>query len=215
MKVTSISVQSRDPNRVNVKIDGVFSFSLEISQVISLGVKKDTEYTPDQIEGFKLESQFGRLYSRTLEYVLMRPRSQKEVRDYLWRKSIDTRRPDGSVKQGVSKDVTERVFSRLVQRGYLDDDKFAQYWIDNRKVKKGVSLKALRQELSHKGVDREIIDKHISQSDREDIGELNKVILRKRARYSEETKLITYLMRQGFGYGDIKSALEEMNGETE
>jgi len=43
MKITDISLQARDNNRVNVSVDGVYSFSLDIAQVTDLNLKVGRE----------------------------------------------------------------------------------------------------------------------------------------------------------------------------
>lgn len=91
MKITNLSAQQRDPNRVNVFVDGKYTFSLDVSQVVSLGVKVGREYDEQELAELEQESQFGKLYGRALEYCLMRPHSAREVRDYLWRKTRATR----------------------------------------------------------------------------------------------------------------------------
>jgi len=207
MKITAITAQVRDKDRVNVSVDGKYRFSLDIMQVIDLGIKIGKDYTEAEMIELENESQFGKLYARTLEYTLMRPHSQREVRDYLYRKTRDTRTKLGTVKKGVSKELTERVFDRLVQKGYVDDEKFAAFWIENRNLRKGSSMRKLSAELSAKGVDRSIIDNLLSDTDRDDASELQKIIAKKRNRYDDEQKFMAYLARQGFSYDDIKEAL--------
>ncbi len=209
MKVTSISVQQRDKNRVNVSIDGKYRFSLDFTQVTELGVKVGKEYTEAELSELENESQFGKLYMRALEYSLMRPHSRYELSQYLYRKTRDTRTKTGSVKKGVSKVLTERVFDRITERGYVNDEAFARYWVENRQLRKGISKRKLQAELATKGVDRTIIDSLLSQSERTDEDELRKIIEKKAGRYPDEQKLIAYLARQGFGYDDIKQAIEE------
>lgn len=209
MKVTSLSAQARDKNRVNVFIDGKYRLSLDIVQVASLGIKSGVELTEEEVTKLEQESQYGKLYSRTLEYVLIRPRSQREVRDYLYRKTRDTRTKSGEVKKGVSPEITERVFERLVTKGYIDDEKFAKFWVENRNVRKGSSLRKLAAELRAKGVEKTIVDETLEQTDRHDQDELRKIIAKKRSKYDDEKKLIAYLARQGFTYDDIKTVLYE------
>lgn len=137
MKITALTAQQRDPNRINVMVDGKYRFSLDISQVVSLGVKVGREYTDAELSEIEGESQFGKLYARALEYCLMRPHSKREVRDYLWRKTRETRyksRKTGEIKlrDGVSPELTDRVYEKLIEKGYLDDEKFARYWVDRR-----------------------------------------------------------------------------------
>ena len=209
MKITAIRAQQRDKNRVNVMVDGSYRFSLDISQVVDLGIKVGREYSDDELAELENESQFGKVYNRALEYCLMRPHSGKEVRDYLYRKTRDSRTSTGMIKKGASPELTDRVFRRLIERGYIDDEKFAKFWIENRHVKKGVSHRKLQAELFAKGVERTIVDNLLGASERNDIDELKKIIAKKQVRYDNEQKLIAYLARQGFGYDDIKTALKD------
>lgn len=189
-------------------VDGKYRLSLDIAQYADLGVRVGKEYTDDELVELETESQFGKLYARALEYCLMRPHSAKEVRDYLYRKTRDTRTKTGDVKPGVSAEITVRVFERLVKRGYVDDEKFARYWIENRNMTKGASQRKLTAELRSKGVASEIIERLLQLSDRTDNDELQKVIAKKRRRYTDDQKFMQYLARQGFSYDDIKQALE-------
>ena len=210
LRITALKIQARDKNRVNVFVDGRYRFSLDISQVAELGIKTGNEYDEADLVNLENESQFGKLYTRTLEYVLIRPRSQREVRDYLYRKTRDTRTKTGDIKRGVSVELTERVFQRLEQKSYIDDEKFARFWLENRNVRKGSSLRKLQAELSAKGVSRDIISQLLEQTDRSDSDEIKKILVKKAKRYDSEEKLIAYLARQGFRYDDIVNAIREI-----
>lgn len=207
MKITALKQQVRDKDRVNVFVDGVYRFSLDITQVAELGIKNGAEYSEAELIELEAESQFGKLYTRSLEYALVRPRSQREMRDYLYRKTRDTRTKTGGVKKGVSKELTERVFDRLVQKGYINDEKFARFWVENRNLRKGVSQRKLQAELAAKGIERAIVDAVLGETDRTDTEELQKIIAKKAKRYDDKQKFIAYLARQGFSYDDIQEAL--------
>lgn len=214
MKVTALTVQQRDPNRVNVMIDGKFRFSLDVVQIGDLGIKIGREYTDNELIELETESQFGKLYAQALEYCFMRPHSSREVRDYLYRKTLSKKyksKRTGELKErpGVSKSVTERVFDRLVEKGYIDDEKFARYWVENRNQRKGMSQRKLHAELAAKGVASDIIERQLARGERNDHDELRKIIDKKRSRYPDEQKFIHYLARQGFSYDDIKAALSD------
>jgi regulatory protein len=207
MKITAVTSQQKDKNRVNVMVDGKYRFSLDIFQVGDLGIKVDKDYTEEELVALETESQFGKTYMRALEYCLGRLHSAKEVRDYLYKKTRDTRTKTGAVKKGVSPEITTRVFDRLMEKGYIDDEKFTRFWIENRNLKKGTSKRKLVAELRSKGVNQSAIEQHLSESERSDEDELQKIIAKKRSRYPEEQKFMHYLARQGFSYDDIKSAL--------
>ena len=210
MKITSISVQQRDKNRVNVSIDGKYRLSLDLSQVTELGIRIGNEYTEAELADLENESQFGKLYMRALEYSLMRPHSQHELSQYLYRKTRDTRTKEGAIRKGVSKVLTERVYARIIEKGYVNDEAFARYWVENRQLRKGISKRKLQAELASKGVDRSIVDSLLVETERTDEEEIQKIIEKKASRYDDEQKLIAYLARQGFSYDDIKQALETL-----
>lgn len=211
MKITDISAQVRNPDRVNVSVDGKYRFSLDIFQVGEIGIKIGKEYSENELSEIENESQFGKLYARALEYCLMRPHSSREVKDYLWRKTRSTKYKarDGQVKErdGVTQANADRVYDRLVDKGYIDDEKFARFWVENRNQTKGTSRRKLNAELRVKGIDSAIIEAVLSDSERTDSDELKKMLAKKRSRYPDEQKLIAYLARQGFAYEDIKAAL--------
>ena len=214
MKITNLSTQQRDPNRINVFVDDKYRFSLDVSQVVSLGVKVGREYDEQELAELEQESQFGKLYGRALEYCLMRPHSAREVRDYLWRKTRATRyrsKKTGELKErpGVSQALVDRVYERLVEKAYIDDEKFTRYWVENRNQTKGMSQRKLEAELRAKGVANDIIERNLRDSLRNDTDELQKIIAKKRRRYPDEQKFMQYLACQGFSFDDIKTALRE------
>lgn len=213
MKITNISVQAKNPDRVNISVDGKYRFSLDLFQVSDLGVRVGREYTEEEITELENEGLFGKLYSRALEYSLMRPHSGKEIRDYLYKKTLSkkykNRQGEVKEKSGYSPALSQRVFERLVEKKYIDDEKFARWWVENRNLNKGSSLRKLRAELAAKGVDRQIIEHVIDEAGRSDSEEIKKVITKKQSKYPDEQKLIQYLARQGFGYDEIKNALSD------
>jgi regulatory protein len=207
MKITAVSIQQKDKNRINIMVDGKYRFSLDIFQYADLGLRVGKDYTDEELTELETESQFGKAYARALEYCLMRPHSAKEMRDYLYRKTRETRTKTGEIRKGITSDIATRVFDRLVEKRYIDDETFARYWVENRNLTKGASKRRLTSELRSKGVPQAIIDHFLAESPRSDENEITKIIVKKRARYPDDQKLMQYLARQGFGFDDIKQAL--------
>lgn len=211
MKITDISAQIRNTDRVNISVDGKFRLSLDIYQVGELGIKIGKDISEDELAAIETESSFGKLYARALEYCLMRPHSAREIRDYLWRKTRTTKYKSrkGEIKErdGVIQDIADRVYTRLLDKGYIDDEKFARYWVENRNQTKGSSIRKLTAELRAKGIDAGVISEALEKSDRSDDDELAKIIAKKRAKYTDDQKFMQYLVRQGFGFDDIRQAL--------
>ena len=131
----------------------------------------------------------------------MRPRSEKEAYDYLYKKVYEKK---------LDKNYINNILEKLKDRKYLDDFKFAEWYVENRFVKKGASARRLKMELMKKGVEKSIIEEILSASDRNDKDEILKIIAKKRAKYDDE-KLIAYLCRQGFSF-ELASELVRSSG---
>lgn len=218
--ITKLASGVRDANRVNVFLDGKFAFSLDVAQIVELQVKVGQRVDIERLEVLRGASEFGKLYQRTLEWALTRPHSIRETCDYLRRrqqKRLVTNRQRAREEKKpfpeIQNETIELVLERLIQRGYLDDRKFADYYVENRFVKKGVSTKRLRMELQKKGVENEAIESALAAGTRDDDDELQKMLMKKRARYDDQ-KLIAYLVRQGFDYHKVTEAVARQGQDT-
>ena len=212
--ITDIKQAVKNQNRANIFVNGKYRFSLDIFQLTQLNVKIGSKFTKTEIENLEQQSEFGKLYSLALNYCLMRPHSKKEISDYLWRKTLNRKLKNHKTgefyeKKGVSKISVEQVLSRLIEKKYIDDEKFAKFWVENRNQRKGSSIKKLKSELFSKGVSSDIIEQVLSESNRNDEDEIQKIIAKKAKRYTDEQKLIAYLARQGFSFDEIKKALSK------
>lgn len=214
MKITAITAQVKSQNRVNVIVEGVYRFSLDVYQVAELGIRVGKDYSEADLARLEEESAFSKLYGRALEYAMLRPHSVKEVKDYLWRKTLNRKvknRKTGELKEvkGINQVVADRVLERLVEKRYVDDLTFARWWVENRNVRKGTSFRKLERELRQKGVATSIVQEVFSLSERDEHEELRKIIKKKKSKYTDEKQLIAYLIRLGFPYDDVRSVLSE------
>ena len=240
MIITDLKQGVKNPNRINVFVDSKYAFSLDIAQVVELKVKVGRELSEGELAECKKASEYGKAYQRALEWALMRPRSVRELRDYLKRserkKEVFEKKGEWERERELAEAVArgedatrikkqslqnaanivrqekynfgELIVERLQKKGYVDDKKFAEYYVENRFVKKGISKKRLKLELIKKGVSEEIIQDVLGASGRNDAKEMRKIIAKKRARYDDE-KLIAYLVRQGFSYSLVRELVEE------
>jgi regulatory protein len=189
-KITNIKQAVKNPERANIFVDGKYEFSLDVTQLLDLKLKVGQKITAEQLSEFKKLSEFGKLYQRTLEWVLARPRSEKETSDYLYKKIYEKK---------LDKEYIRKIIEKLEKKKYLNDEAFAKWYVENRFVKKGISKKRLSLELAKKGISREIVERVLKDSGRDEKEEILKIIAKKRARYDDD-KLIQYLRRQGFSY---------------
>lgn len=86
--VTSLRGAVRDPHRINVFLDGKFSFSLTLTELADSKLHQGQVLTDPDVERLRNLSGLGKLYQQTLEYCFSRPHSKKEIIDYLERKRL-------------------------------------------------------------------------------------------------------------------------------
>lgn len=202
MKITKISPQQKNVDRVSVFVDNEYRFSLFINQILDEKLKLGAELSEPDIDRLVKLSQEGKLRMRTMEWLMLRPRSVKELNDYLRRKQCDPEQ------------VTQLVVD-MQRLGYQNNDTFATWWATQRR-RQQKSAHYIAQELKIKGISDETIRDALAQTDVSDNGVLIELITKKRriTRYQDDKKLTEYLLRQGYRYADIRAAMTDLAQDT-
>lgn len=139
---------------------------------------------------------FDRYYNSSLRFLSYRPRSEKEVYDYLKKKAKRA--------EALEEIIIAQIMRRLIELNFINDLEFAKFWIEHRK--KAFSL--LKMELLQKGVSKETILEAASEFDIDSKQEklIEKLIEKKM--YLPYEKLVAYLIRRGFSYEEIRKHLK-------
>ncbi len=200
MKITSIKQQIKRKGRYSVFVDEKYAFSLSEDALLESKLASGDELTAAQLKEFKKLSEDDKLYNQTLRYALLRLRSRWEMEFYLERKK-------------ASPDLAERILNKLSNAGMLDDEKFTQAFVADRRLLKPTSKRKLIAELRKKRISSEIIEQVVNENPGSEQTALRDIVERKRrqAKYQDDEKLMQYLARQGFSYGDIKLALKKQS----
>ena len=196
MKISAIKRQVKRADRYSIFVDGKYAFSLSEAALIEQRLASGQEIDATQLRQLKDAAGLDKAYGQVLRYVVLRPRSEGELRDYYRRKQID-------------EDAAAPITQRVRDLGLLDDLAFAKAWVANRRLLKSVSQRRIALELKQKRVAPDIIRQVLEDDDTDERTALRELVAKKRARYPDERKLMQYLARQGFGYDDIKTVLSE------
>jgi regulatory protein len=140
-------------------------------------------------------------------------KSRKQLADALRRKEI----PD---------EVAEQVLDRLEEVGLIDDAAFAEAWVESRHAVRGLSRRALAQELRTKGVTGETAERALLQVDAEDESEAARALVDRKLRSTAGLdrdvrirRLVGVLARRGYAEGlafrVVREALAEEGVEEE
>jgi regulatory protein len=195
--ITALKAQKRNPQRVNVYLDGRYAFGLAAIEAARL--RRGQVLSDEDIERLKERDSFEKAHDRALRFLSYRPRSEAEVRRYLQDKA-------------VSPVIEEEVIERLTRAKLLDDLAFARYWVENRESFNPRGLRMLRYELRQKGLSEETIAQALTDLDEQESA--YRIALRRGRRLAHldqlsfRQKLGAYLLRRGFPYEVVNLAVE-------
>lgn len=130
-------------------------------------------------------------------------------------------------RAGFEPKVTETVLEELEARGWLDDAKFAQDWVEDRADRKKYGKQRLAQELRHRGVDKENIQNALETLDAE--SETARAMAAAESRWDAETlkqadfetrqaekrRMANFLQRRGFSWPTIEQVFREFFANKE
>ena len=203
MKVTALKLQSRNKSRVSVYLDGELAFGL--AKIIAARLRVGQALDEQTIARLREADEVETAYEQALKFLSSRPRSEAEVR----RRLREHEAPMPAV---------EVVLTRLNRAGLLNDQAFANYWVENRAAFRPRSKKALRAELKRKGVHDEALGQALAAAND---AETAYVLAARRAgrlrdlpRPEFRRKLGAFLARRGFDYETIEPIIEHVWTET-
>lgn len=216
-KVTSVEPQKKNPKRFNVFLDGEFAFGADEDLVVNRRLMVGKIIAPEDMEKILFEAEVGKLMEKMYRWFALRQHSEKEVRDYFKVKNAELRIRKEAERSRV---VVDAVIETLKKKGLLNDLEFAKAWAEARRKSKQKGIKAIKAELFQKGIDKEIIEKVVSEQAK-GCGEeeLAKQALEKKMKYWKNldpkklySKAIEYLLRKGFEYEIVKTVLDKSDG---
>ena len=147
------------------------------------------------------------LFNKALFFLKFRPRTEKEVYDYLLKKIKSTH---------YSTNDVEKVIEKLKEMDLLDDKKFIEEYVSFYSKNNPKSKKVLTLELLRKGVDKDLIDEYFlkNQLDEEELAFL---LLKKRFprwalidKKKRLKKAFDFLGRRGFSFETVKKVIEKL-----
>lgn len=196
-QITALRVQKRDRSRVSVYLDG--RFSLGLPAIVAATLKVGQHLSDSEIAALEAEGTVDKAYNSALDYLSYRPRSRAEIVKYLRRRTL-------------GEDQIEAIADRLERAGLLDDQAFAQFWVENRERFRPRGPRALRYELRGKGISEAIIDEVLATVDATDSAYRAAAKKSHQWRHLEPldftNKMVAYLARRGFAYGIAREVAE-------
>jgi len=208
-KITALRAQAKDPQRVNVFVDGEFAIGVGLSTITKIGLYIGKELSAEEFAKLEQTESGDKAYLAALRFLEARPRSVAEVRTRLGRKDYAPEAIDAAI-------------ARLAELELLDDAAFARYWVENRKAYRPRGAGALRDELRRKGIDADVAaevlnDDSLTGDESASAWGLARAALHKYAdsvnRNAFTRRMGSYLQRRGYSFEIIRPIVDQLWAE--
>lgn len=203
-----VSVKNGKGNKIHIYLDGDYKATVDKEWWYSEKYRNCKEITEEELTELLSSVSFRRAYNKALDLLSRRPYSEKELTRKLREKDF-------------SDEAAEYAVNRLKELSLLNDEHYAQMLCEHLYNTKLYGTKRIMQELIFRGIDRETARNAVLALDKD---EVNSIVLLLEGKFKDKIKdekgrqrTVAALMRYGYSYSDIKSALKiaDENSETE
>ena len=209
-QITKITKQKKG-ERFNIFLQDQYAFSVNNYVLLENSLKVGVEVTQDQIKNILAKDQLGQLTDLSIKFLSFRPRSEKEVKDYLTKKIAQ--KSEIKVSQAQKSPLIAKVIEKLKRYKYINDRDFAN-WLLNSRLKSSSprSLRVIKAELKIKGIDADLIE-NASKFTPNESEQAKKALSKKIGKWGKlettevKKKAYNYLASRGFDYEAIKDAV--------
>lgn len=196
-----ISARQGRQNKIHILVDGEYIWTIDAEYWFSCPYCRITRIEEgEQAEKFKEDIGSRCAYIAGLRSLSYGDSSRKNLRDKL-------------ITKGHRREYVEIALDRLEDYGFINDLRFARNLRDKLSSSKHMSKAGIKQELYRKGVDRETIDTVLAEFEIDPGEEIEALLSGKYSKYLGDEKgrkkTAAALQRLGYGWSDIKSALEK------
>jgi regulatory protein len=199
--ITKLTTAKSRDGRINIYLDGKYTFSLPAAMVVKEGLTTNQELSSSQVKTLATADRYRRCLNTAIRYIGYRPRSEFEVRQRLH-------------QRGFEDDFVGKVIADLKEQGLIDDTSFARFWKENRDDFSPRSRWLTGVELRRKGIDSETIEQVVGEVD--DNESAYRAALSKARHLSPSDyqlfrrRLGEHLKRRGFTYEVINNAVAKV-----
>lgn len=205
MRITQLSEQKKNKDRMNLFLDGEFTCGILKETVMRYGLQIDMEITPEQLVQMRQQDEYSVALTKALDTVARSNKSRHELEKKLLDKGFDDA-------------CTQRVLERLEELHYIDDVMLAKQIMASA-LAKGEGMYRVRQKMMQKGIPEDTVHMVLAEMDEEqELGAAEQAAKGYIKRYADlpplkaRSMVSAALARRGFSY-DIISQVVELTDE--
>lgn len=197
-----LSVKQGKANKIHIYVDDEYRATVDSDFWYSERYKNLKEINEDELTELLGAVGFRRAYSKGLDFLSRRPYGKKELIRKLCEK-------------GHERETAEKACERLEELELLNDEEYARILSEELFERKGYGKKRINQELIYRGIDREIAQNAVDALDNDAVKRIILVIRKKYLNKLDDEKgkrrAVDGLLRLGYSYSDIKTALSSLS----
>ncbi|MEG1254772.1 recombination regulator RecX [Clostridium sp.] len=202
--ITKIETQKKKENRVNVFIDGEFSFGCSSELIYYHNLAKGREINADELQGVIDEDNYLTAKAKALKHMESSLKTEFQVREHLEKKEYDEK-------------TIDRVIVFLKDYKFIDDEYYAKAFVTQNIRTQGKGN--IKYKLIKRGISEEIILRTLESvhGDTEEnvaakIAEKKAVLLCKNETDERKIKmkLNTFLISKGYNFDIVKSVIDKI-----
>lgn len=202
MKVKSVKNRRKFVTAVYVEgNEEPFLFDTTVCEIERVFEK--TEISDEEVVRLSRLSARNKAKERALRLLEFRPHSEKELFDKL--------------KRDYDEETSAFAVSEMHRLGLTNDRAFAEMLYKSLTERKKYSVSRAKQELRQKGISSEIISEICEEIEVDSDLQIRAIIEKRFTPLPEDEKgvrrMINYMLRQGFRYGEINNILKEYDKE--
>lgn len=201
MKIVKYEKDKKDYYNIYLSNGEIITLKEKVITVNELLLKKEID--KELYNKLLYDNKICEYLEMGIKYASVRLRSVKEMNDYLYKKSNDM-------------DLSREVTDKLIEKGYLDDNRFAKAFIKDKLSFTNMGDYKLKMELMRLGVDNDIIEDNLSNiEDSVFDNRMRKIIdkdLKTNKKYTGlklKNKIYNHLLSQGYGKERVISIINE------
>lgn len=202
-----LTVKEGKAKKIHIYIDEEYRATVDSDYWYSEKFRNYKEINEEELTELLNAVSFRRAYNKGLDFLSRRPYGTKELIKKLCEK-------------GHEKEFAEKACERLFELGLLNDEEYARILANDLLEHKNYSIKRIKQELTFRGISRDITENTVLLLDNDPVSRIIILIKKKYINKINDEKgrkrTVDALMRLGYSYSDIKTALNtltEFDGE--
>lgn len=189
--------------KIHIFIDDEYTITTDIDFWAENFFKDGQEISDDEWKTLVDGINYKKAVDKCYDLLSRRDHSVKELKTKLLRT--------------VDEENADRAIEKMIDYGYLDDEKYAKNLVKYLSETKRMSRNHIKQEMYKRGVPNDIIAYTLEETEIDNVSAVIDLIFTKYRNKLDaqdgNKKVIAALMRKGFSYSDIREAFERIENE--